>query len=566
LNRPKDNGKVFLGFGVENKSAYKSVIHHTEPFRPDHIKDLTRFRNRCFGEGKSAIVATAHRLATNAGISVLRSGGNAVDAAVAAAWALSVCEPSGSGLGGQTIMLIHFPDGHQTILDGHSKAPKAASKRTIKSSQQRSGYRACTVPSTPATLGDASKRYGRLKLSEVIVPAIRLAEDGFKVSRLLRRQIHWCKTQLRANPVALELLFEDRKVVKEGSILRQPALAKTLSRLAEHGIEDFYHGELARDIADDMRENGGLITEEDLRSQDLPNEWEAISTTFFGHRVISTPPPGGGMQLLQSLKIFEQLYDSEMNMNEWYRAIARIIQKVYLERWRWPLHPEDVPMSMFNWLTGEERARELAADVLSDEFPTIVEKEEAGETTHLCVADKDGMIVSLTQSIQSLYGAKVANKKLGFFYNNYLTTCPRQTHECQLASEALPRSNAAPAIVLSPVDNGTALPLLAAGAAGSRRITSSVMQIIVNTIVLKMSLSEAVDAPRIHGTLSNKAYIEKRLASEKMLEFLGEHFRQVEVKAYRSYSMGGAQAIERNDDGSWIGYADPRREGTADGY
>ncbi len=556
---------------MQHNSVKKGDIGGTTGARPpsslEHIRSLTGLRQRCFGQGQSVIAATAHPSATAVAVSLLRSGGNAVDAAVAAAWALSVCEPSGSGIGGQTTMLIHFPDGRQTVLDGHSRAPKAASKKTIKRSQQKYGYRATTVPSTPATLGAASQKYGRLPLSEVIAPAIRLAEEGVKVSRLFRRQVQWCKAQLRANDVALDLLFNERKVLKKGALFQQPALANTLSRLAAYGVEDFYHGGLARDIAEDMREHDGLMTEDDLNSLDLPNEWTPISTTVFGHRVVSVPPPGGGLQLLQCLKVFEHLYDDGMSLFDWYRTIARTVEVVYHNRWRWPLHPDNVPYSMFGWLAGKERSTEMAAVVAGGEqLPSTGDDEEPGDTTHLSIADKDGMVVSLTQSIQSLYGAKVANRKLGFFYNNYLMTCPRHTHECQLASGALPRSNAAPVIVFPDGDNGAGKPVLSAGAAGSRRITSSIMQTVLNRIALGLSLPEAVDAPRIHGTLSNKVYVEKRVASGEMIEFLSELFRQVEVKASRSYSMGGVQAIARESDASWTGMADPRREGIADGY
>ncbi|UCE24497.1 MAG: gamma-glutamyltransferase, partial [Candidatus Zixiibacteriota bacterium] len=552
---------------AKNEVVSETAVPARAPLQPDQIKSLTRLRGRCFGQGQSGIIATAHPSATEIGLSVLSSGGNAVDAAVAAAWALSVCEPSGSGLGGQTTMLIHFPDGHQTVLDGHSRAPKTVSKKTVRRSHQKRGYRACTIPSTPAALGAASRRYGRLSLSEVIEPAVQLAENGFRVSRLFRRQVQWCKAQLRTNEPALDLLFDDRKVLRKGALFRQPALAHTLSRLAAQGVEDFYQGELARDIANDMRECGGLLTEDDLNALELPKEWNPISTTFRGHRVVTVPPPGGGLQVLQCLSVFEQLHREGMNLYDWYRTIARIIEVVYHYRWRWPLHPDNVPASMFSWLAGEERARELALVVSSSErLPIIKDRVDGGETTHLCVADKDGLVVSLTQSIQSLYGAKVANRKLGFFYNNYLMTCPRQAHECQLAAGALPRSNVAPTIVLRQTTDGTELPILALGAAGSRRITSSVMQIVINRLVLGMSLPEAVDAPRIHGTLTNKAYIEKRMASKEIIELLSRDFRQVEVKASRSYSMGGAQAVAREPDGSWIGMADPRREGTADGY
>ena len=566
---PLQVNKDKASFGLPKLQSRDAVFAQTNSIhmKPADIRSLTRVRKRCSAIGKSAIVATAFPEATRAGLWALQAGGNAVDAAVAAAWALSVCEPGGSGLGGQTTMLIHFPDGHQLVLDGHSYAPAAVSTKIVKRSQQRRGYRACTIPSTPATLGAASKNYGQLPLSDVISPAIKLAEEGFKVTKLFRRQIQWCRIHLRTNEAAFKLLFSEGKVVKKGTIFRQPELGRTLKRIAQNGTEDFYIGEIARDIVDDMKQNGGLLNEDDLATLQLPVDREAISSSYRGYRIVSIPLPGGGLQVLQALKVFEQFDLSNGDIHDWYKTIAKVVDIVYRERNRWPLYMEKMTSSMVGWFVGKARAAELAEMVRRDKScPVSNDAEEPGDTTHLCVADKDGMVVSLTQSIQSLYGAKVANGRLGFFYNNYLSTCPRRPHPSLLSSNALPRSNAAPTIVLRDVDGASDRPVLALGAAGSRRITSALLQIITNYIDLSMSLPEAVDAPRIHATLSGKAYIERRIASEEMIRRLSDCFRQVEVKASRSYAMGGAQAIALDPSGHWVGTADPRREGTADGY
>lgn len=532
----------------------------------EHIHKLSVPRSRCVGQGSHVMVATAHPMATGAALRLLQSGGNAVDAAVAAAWALAVCEPSGSGIGGQTTLLISFPDGRRVVVDGHSYAPAAVSPKTVKRSGQKVGYRATTIPSTPATLGLAGKQFGKLPLAQVLDPAIALAQDGFAVSKLFRRQIQWCRELLQKNEAAAAILLPNGKVPRTKELFVQPAMADTLRRIAKAGTDDFYRGELAAAIVEDMQQQGGLIDASDLAGMHLPTVRESIATVIAGREVVSVPPPGGGLQLLQTLKVLEQLEPTRLDLYGWFATIARVVQVVYRDRLSWPFKPEEMSASMHKWLVGADRAAELAALVRSEQQLAVgTDDEEEGDTTHLCVADQDGMVVSLTQSIQSLYGAKVACRKLGFFYNNYLLTVPRDGTHIKLEGNVAPRSNAAPCLVFDSAAANPTIPILAIGAAGSRRITSSILQVIANRFWLGMPLPEAVDAPRIHGTLGGSAYVEKRIATPDMMSRLAKSFGQVEVKASRSYSMGGVQALAR-EGAEWVGSADPRREGTAGGY
>jgi gamma-glutamyltranspeptidase/glutathione hydrolase len=467
-------------------------------------------------------------------------------------------------------MLVHFPDGRVVVVDGHSHAPSSVSTKSVKKSAQRSGYCSTTIPSTPATLGLAGEKFGRLPLPEVLAPAIQLATEGYTVSSLMRKQIQWCKTKLLQDRAASQLLLKKGKAPRKGTIFRQEKLGALLLRLASSGVADFYQGETAGIISEDMRLNGGLITEEDLASLQVPVIREPIRTSFLDYEIVSVPPPGGGLQLLQSLKVFEILCTQggfiDCTIDTWYRTIARILQVVYRDRLSWPFKPEEMTDSMHRWLVSEDRARELAFLVKKEsDLAVDDDSEEEGDTTHLCVADSDGMVVCLTQSIQSLYGAKVACEPLGFFYNNYLSTIPRHGKHLKLESNVSPRSNVAPTFVYHASNEGSNTPVLALGAAGSRRITSSIFQVILNQLVLKLPLDVAVDAPRVHGTLSGKAYLERRIASEEMLGGLAGSFRETEVKSARSYAMGGVQAIGRAGTNAWVGSADPRREGNAGG-
>ena len=517
---------------------------------------------------KPAMVATAFPAATEAALEILRAGGNAIDAAAAAAWALAVCEPSGSGLGGQATLLLHRPGEGCTVLDGHSHGPAAITRRSMSRAEQRRGWKACTIPSMPATIGSAVERFGRLSLAETLGPAIRLAHDGVVVTKLMRRHIQWCRAALSASPGAAGTFLPDGKVPSRGSRLVQPVLARTLRRLAEHGVSDLYRGEMAVELAEEMSERGGLITRADLAACVFPIERSPLSIRYRGHEVVSVPPPGGGAQLLLGLKVAESLDLASLVGDEvaWYEALAVLIESIFRERARWPIDPERLSPSFLSWMLSDDRAAEIAREIRSGTSrPGPRPAEGPGDTTHLCVADPDGMVVSLTQSVQSLYGAKVASERLGFIYNNYLCTCPRYRHPSRLGPNAMPQSNAAPAFVFSGAKGAPHTPMLALGAAGSRRITSSLLQVILQVIDRGQSIDAALDAPRIHTMLTGRPMLERRIATEPLLTRLAARYRPAQIKAAHSYSMGAVQAIQRSADGNWIGAADTRREGSADG-
>lgn len=507
-------------------------------------------------------VATAFPLATEAGQEILRAGGNAVDAAVATAWALCVCEPSASGLGGQTVMLIHFADGRACVIDGHSCAPAAVSTEIISSDQQRRGRRSSTVPSTPGTLNYAHEKHGVLARDRVMAPAIRIAEEGFPITPLHQRQTRWVADDLRAS-ASSGLFLRNGAPPPIGYVFRQPELADTLHRLSELGAEDFYHGDIAHLIAEDMRRHDGLITEEDLANCSPPQEREPLSAVYRGYRILTVPPPGGGLQLLLAFNVLEQLELEESTAEDWYEKIALTTSVVFRERERRPVAPDDI--SLWDRLLSEDCARQIAAEV-SEQAPeqSCVQDlaEEPGDTTHLSVADRHGNVVMLTQSIQSVFGAKVAHPALGFLYNNYLVTCPRYQHPYMLRGYCRPRSNVAPVLVLRR-DSDAERPFLALGAAGSRRIISAILQVVSGVVDHDLDLAAAVAAPRVHGLLSRKVWIERPAASESLLSRLRARALQPIVKPRHAYAMGAVQALQFMSDGEIIAAADPRRDGAA---
>ena len=544
---------------------------------PTQIEDSLRVAGGISEQNPQAAVATAFPAATDAALEIFRAGGNAIDAAVAAAWALCVCEPSASGLGGQSTILIRSGGGQVTVVDGHSHAPVMASLSSIRRSAQRVGYCACTVPSTAATLGYAQKKWGALSLKDVMKPAIALAEEGYAITRLQHRQLVWVMGYLSASTSAARLFLKNGVPLAVGEIFQQKELAATLRRLAECGVEDFYDGEIARSICEDMREHGGLITQKDLAGLALPVERDPLWISYRGCRVATAPPPGGGMQLCLALKILERIHTNVCDsLSDWYINIAETIYEVFRERERLPFKPGELSLQLQDLILGDAHADELASSILKrrnalsdsrslDSATGWGGDHEPGDTTHLCVADEEGNVVALTQSIQSLFGAKVANARLGFLYNSYLCTCPRKPHPYQLSSRCSPQSNVAPTIVFKS-DFQQDRPFLALGAAGSRRITSSVLQVLSNVIDRQMHLQAAIDLPRVHSLLSGKVWLENPAATDELLERLRSRFRRVVIKQQHHYKLGAVQGVQLFDNGGAIGGADPRRDGNGASY
>ncbi len=510
----------------------------------------------------SAAVATAFPAATEIAADVLCAGGNAADAAAAAAWALCACEPSGSGLGGQTTALILTRDGQARVLDGHSRAPARASLRTISAAGQRTGRTATTIPSTPMVLQALSEGFGTLSTSAAIEPAAALADRGHEFTRLQRREVKWCWNVLRASGAKDIFLGRNGRLLKSGKALRQPRLSATLQRLIQHGVGDFYNGALSREIVADMSDHGGLIDTADLAAVAAPPVRDPVETRFAGHRILSTPPTSGGVTLLQALKLSEALAAELRPSGAAGWEVDVVLDAVYAAfafRKRWPLAPEEFTSSVQNWMLGDALTDDLARELSAQKRRRAIERgdEAAGETTHLCVADADGNVVALTQSIQSLFGAKVAHPSLGFFYNNYLTTCVRHRHPNRLAGGCTPRSNVCPTIAL----DGNGHPKLAIGAAGSRRIVSATLQVIRRVLCNGEDLSAALSAPRAHALLNGRAWIEGPDLTEALQARLGGRYRQVIARRPHDYKMGCVQAISWDDEGRACAAADPRRDG-----
>lgn len=499
------------------------------------------------------MVSTAHWEATFAGSAVLEEGGNAVDAAVAAAFALGVCEPAASGLGGQTMMMIRVAEEATMVaLDGSSRAPNRATPGSIPARERRRGYRATTVPSTPAVLEYARLRYGTRPLQALLEPAIHLAEKGYEVSELQRFLTRRHRRQLRSTPAAALFLNEGRRTYKVGEILKQPALAGTLARMAKAGAEDFYTGRIARAIHADMERNEGLLHRDDLAQIPWPTERRPVNARFNDIRVRTFPPPGAGRTLVEMLNILSNFSEAERDLDTPHGAVlvAKVIERADRDRRDRPSDPTFYAQTRKRPMLSSRYAG-LVAEELRDQMQ--------GETTHLSVMDALGNVVALTQSIESVFGACVATEDLGFLYNNYLMAFETKdiSHPYYLRPNAVPWASVAPTIVYR-----RRRPWLAIGSPGSERITSSILQVLLR--LDDHTPFEAVDAPRLHCSLDGKVSLEASRMRDDIPDALEAAGFEVDIREPYSFYLGCVQLVIRDGKG-FTGVADPRRDGSAGG-
>lgn len=504
---------------------------------------------------RKGMIATAHYRATEAGVEMLEAGGNAFDAAVAAAFALGVCEPAASGLGGQTMLTIHHAEtGRTVVLDGSSRAPNRATVEALSKVERRIGYRAATVPSTPAVLRYVLERYGKLERARVLEPAIRLAEEGFAVTELHRALARRELKKLRAGTAGPIFLREGKKTYRVGTVFKQPALAETLRRLAKKGIKDFYGGETAQRIHDDMIAHDGFIRKDDLAQVPHPIERRPITTRFAGHRVFTFPLPGAGRTLIEMMNVYEQLPPARRHPDtpEGAVLLAETIRRAFVDRQDRPFTPQFFPQVSADRMLSQDYAKLVARQSLK-------RLRTHGDTTHLSVMDREGNTVALTQSIERVYGSYSATAELGFLYNNYMSAFEYEdiSHPYYLRPNAVPWASVAPTIVFR-----GKRPWLAIGSPGSERITSAILQVLIR---LETSTPfAAVDAPRLHTSLDGKVSIEASRMRNDIPDALRRYGFRLDLRDPYSFYMGCVQLVMR-EKGELLGVADPRRDGAAGG-
>jgi gamma-glutamyltranspeptidase/glutathione hydrolase len=501
------------------------------------------------------MVSTAHWRATEAGVAMLQAGGNAVDAAVASAFALGVCEPQASGLGGQTMLLIHRAEPRARVaLDGSSRAPNRATPGLLSSTERKRGHRATTVPSTPATLSYALDHYGTMPLRRVLEPAVALAEGGFEVSELQSALMKREGKALRECGGASVYLRDGKRPYRPGETLKQPALAATLKRLGKRGIEDFYTGRIARTIHADMAAHDGLVHQDDLARIPWPIERKPLASRFAEFRVATFPPPGAGRVLIEMLHLLECFPQAHWDPDtpEGAVLLAQVMRQAALDRADRPFDPEFFAQVRGKKMLSREYAKETAR-VIAKRIKTH------GETTHLSTMDGQGNVVALTQSIERVFGSCALSPELGFLYNNYMMAFEHEDigHPHYLRPNAVPWASVAPSIVYK-----GRRPWMAFGSPGSERIVTSLLQVLVR--MRSHSPYEAVDAPRLYCSPAGKVSLEASRFRDDIPKTLRRHGFEVDERDPYSFYLGCVQLVLHDKDG-FVGVADPRRDGSARG-
>ena len=479
-----------------------------------------------------AIVVSVHELASHVGVEIMQSGGNAVDAAVATGFALAVVHPAAGNIGGGGFMLIRMADGKAHFLDYREKAPAAATRDMYLDAQGNVipgasdiGYKAIGVPGSVAGMVYAEQKYGKLKLKQVMAPAIHLAREGYALSWEEAADMH--DRHLAEFPESQRVFQRNGDYYKPGEVFRQPDLARTLERIAEKP-DDFYHGSLGRELAAAMQKGGGLITADDLAHYEV-KEREPVRGTYRGYEVISAPPPSsGGAVLIEILNILENYELGKMGdrsaqsmhytLEAFRRAffdraefmgdpdfakipVAQLIDKKYAAAWQETIDPAHATPS-----------KDLKRPAIFSELeqyaaghPPAMAPHESNHTTHYSVMDADGNAVAVTTTINDWFGSRVTADGLGFLLNDEMDDfsskpgVPNGDGLIQSSTNAIgpgkrPLSSMTPTIVVR--DGRTVMVL---GSPGSSKIITTVANVLMGVVDYGMNIQEAVNAPRFHN-------------------------------------------------------------------
>jgi gamma-glutamyltranspeptidase / glutathione hydrolase len=530
------------------------------------------------------MVSSAHHLASEVGAQVLRDGGNAVDAAVATGLALAVVHPSAGNIGGGGFMVIRFPDGRATALDFREKAPLGAHPEMFLDADgeysravHADSHVAVGVPGTVAGLALAHEKYGTGSWARLVEPAVALARDGYELSPTLAASFERTLPSMEPYPASMAVFAKDGEPYAGGDVWRQPDLARTLERIRDHGREEFYRGETARLLTAEMARGGGILTAEDLARYQAVERAPAHGT-YRGYDVISmAPPSSGGTALVQMLNILEGFDLSAMGHNSpaYVHHLAEAMRRAYRDRARHLGDPDFSPVPLER-LTSKGYAEVLRGEIdphrASSSAPTDVSPPEEGfETTQFSVVDAQGMAVSVTYTLQSLYGSKIVVPGAGFLLNNQMSDfnpVPGVTTEAgRIGTEPnLARPEQRMLSSMSPTILARDGQLVAViGTPGGLTIINIVLQLVLNMVDFGMDPHEAVHAKRVHHQwLPDEIRLEEGALGQDGLEAMEAMGHSVRTVA----TMGRAHSVMVDPrTGERVGVPDLRKaDSGAAGY
>lgn len=526
---------------------------------------------------KNGLVVCTEKIASEIGVEILKKGGNAVDATVAVCFALAVVHPPAGNIGGGGFMLIQFPNGKSISIDYREKAPKAATEKMYLDENgylikylNHQGYLAIGVPGTVAGLTLAQKKYGRLKLKEVMKPATRLAEKGFRLSYAMSKNFKSKAGYFRKYPASEKIFLKsDNGFYELDEIFVQKDLAKTLKRISKKGRDGFYKGKTAQLIVADMKANGGLITLNDLADYRAVIR-KPIKSTYRGYTILGMPPPSsGGVTVGVMLNILEA-YDLKslgLNSAAYIHLVSEAMRRAYATRAQYLGDPDFNPDMPIDKLISKDFAEKLRQTISLDSASKsdpgkMVAMTDHPETTHISVVDKDGMAVSNTYTIEQGFGSKIVADGAGFIYNNEMgdfNAVPGKTDSTGaigtppnlIRPKKRMLSSMTPTIVLK----GNK-PFMLLGSPGGRRIISTVLLTILNVIDFKMNIYDAVDTPRFyHQWFPDLIKIEENGFSKDTIEILERMGHTVNYRATQGRTMA---ILIDPETGYKTGAADPR--------
>lgn len=527
----------------------------------------------------NAMISTENRYATEAGLEVLKEGGNAVDAAVTIGFTLAVTFPRAGNLGGGGFMLVYLEENNEVItIDYREKAPLKASHDmfldkygNVHKEKSRYSILSSGVPGTVAGLALALEKYGTISLERALEPAIALAENGFPVDRDLRNSLIQAKNRMQKSPSSMKIFYKKNgEPYDEGDLLVQSDLAWSLKQISKNGPIAFYEGEISEKISEFMNQNGGLITKEDLKKYE-PVVRNPIKGDYRGYKIYSMPPPSsGGVHLVQMLNILEQFPISSFGHNtaETIHLITETMKYAFADRSKFLGDPDFAPIPVKE-ITSKTYAKSIKERINTERAVPSKEINPGGlmmnegiNTTHFSVMDSMGNAVSNTYTLNFSYGSKFTVPGTGIILNNEMddfSAKPGTSNAFGLIGGKLNSiepekrmlSSMSPTIVMK---NGK--PFLVTGSPGGSRIITTVLQIILNVIDFDMNIAEATNAVRVHHQwLPDEIHVERGL-NGNTIRILTEMGHKVEV----GRTIGVAESIMKKGNYMY-GASDPRRPG-----
>jgi gamma-glutamyltranspeptidase / glutathione hydrolase len=564
-------------------SPLSQLSTHLDPVASAASREPVRARN--------GIVASTSEIASRVGVDVMKRGGNAIDAAIAVAFALAVTHPAAGNLGGGGFMMIRLKDGRSTAIDYREMAPAAAHRDVYLDKQGNLikgeggslvGYRAAGVPGTVRGMELALKKYGSGKLSwsQLIEPARQLAAAGFIVNRTLARGLRGNEEYLSQYPETKRLYLKDGKFYNEGELFRQPELAATFARLQKWGPDEFYEGQTARLIVADMKRNNGLMTMADLRGY-VAKERVPLRGSYRGYEVLSMPPPSsGGAVLIEMLNILEgfDLKTLDAFSSDRFHLMTEAMRRAFADRAEYMGDSDFVNVPVAG-LVDKSYAGKLRLTINRERASTSAEVRagrptgyESGETTHFTIVDAAGNAVANTYTLNNSYGSAAVAKGTGMLLNDEMDDFAAkpgtpnlygliQGERNAVAPRKRPLSAMTPTFVLR--QDGSLW--FTVGSPGGPTIINTVLCVITNVIDYGMNIQQAIDAPRIHHQwLPDEIVFEPYGLSGDTQQALSKRGHTLAKPKY----LGDAEGIMIEEKtGVRLGATDPRRsDGVAVGY